>query len=381
MSEQVPNVSKELPPITMSAPDIDASDLKAVEETLRSGVLGLGPCARGFEEAVAERCGVKHAITLSSGTSALHLAVRGLGIGEGDEVLVPSFTFAASVNAILYERATPVFVDIEPETLNLSIEDCERRITPKTRAIMVVDVFGHPADWDGLETLARKHDLLLIDDCCEAIGSEYRGRPLGSLGNAGAFAFYPNKQITTGEGGMLVTDDDDLATLARSLRNQGRDAMGAWLDHPRLGFNYRMDELSAALGLSQFRRLDTFMERRAHVASLYNERLAGLPRVEAPTVQDHVTMSWFVYVVRLAEGLDRDPVMKKMEQRGIPVRGYFQPVHELTYARKYINSSTDGLPVTESMARRTVAIPFHNHLSEAAVDRVVEVLAEVLDES
>ena len=258
--------------VPMSAPDIDESDVEAVAAVVRSGRLALGPKCVEFERAIADYVGVRHAVAVSSGTAALHLLVRILGIGNGDEVLVPSFTFAASVNAILYEGATPVFVDIEPETYNLDPADLERRITPRTKAIMAVDVFGHPAPWDEIEAIASRHGLLVIDDCCEALGAEYKGRKLGQFGAGGAFAFYPNKQITTGEGGVIVTNDDEIARLAVSLRNQGRDG-GTWLDHARLGFNYRLDDMSAAIGCTQMARIEEFLAKRAAVAGLYTERL------------------------------------------------------------------------------------------------------------
>ena len=249
--------------------------------------------------------GVKHAVAVNSGTSGLHLIVRALGIGPGDEVLVPSFTFtfAASVNTFLFEGATPVFVDVESETYNLDPADLARKVTPRTKAIMAVDVFGHPAEWDAIQVVAERHGLRIIDDSCEALGAEYKGRKLGAFGDAATFAFYPNKQITTGEGGMIVTDDGEIAKLCRSMRNQGRDEMGAWLEHVRLGYNYRMSEMSAALGVTQLPRLGSFMGKRARVAALYNERLAALEQVRPPVVKDHVTMSWFVYVITLAEGL------------------------------------------------------------------------------
>jgi len=366
--------------IGMSAPDIDERDVDAVAEVLRSGRIALGPKAIDFERAVAEWCGVPHAVAVSSGTAALHLIVRGLGLGPGDEVLVPSFTFAASVNAILYEGATPVFVDCEPDTFNLDPRDAERRVTPRTRAILVVDVFGHPADWDAIEAVARRHGLRMIDDCCEALGADYRGRRIGSLGDAGAFAFYANKQITTGEGGMIVTRDEALAHLARSLRNQGRDAMGAWLEHRRLGFNYRMSELAAALGVSQMARLPEFLERRGEVARMYTERLRELRWVRPPVVRPDVRMSWFVYVVTLGEGIDRAPVMAAMEARGIPVRAYFEPVHRQPYIRPEHRPEPGTLPVTDGVARRTVALPFHNRLSASDVDQVVAALREAVAE-
>jgi perosamine synthetase len=360
--------------IPMSSAEIDESDVQAVLEVLRSGRLALGPKAKEFERLVAEYTGVKHAVAVSSGTAGLHLIVRALGIGAGDEVLVPSFTFAASVNVILYEGTTPVFVDIEPETYNLDPADVERKITPRTKAVMGVDVFGHPAEWDELTRLAQQYNLSLIDDCCEAIGAKYKGRMLGRFGEAGAFAFYPNKQMTTGEGGILVTNRDDLAQSFRSLRNQGRDEMGAWLEHPRLGYNYRLNEMSAALGASQIKRLETFIDKRERVAQMYTERLQRLDWVRPPVVKPHVRMSWFVYVVQLAEGLDRNRVMTAMEAQGVPVRGYFNPIHLQPYIRERFGTSEGMLPVTESVAKRTLALPFHNNLTEEQVDYVVEML-------
>lgn len=358
--------------IAMSAPDLDESDEAAVLEALRSGVLGLGPFAVEFEGLAAGVAGTDHAVAVGSGTAGLHMIVRALGIGPGDEVLVPSFTFAASANAIVYEGATPVFVDVEPDTYNLDPAEVAARRTPRTRAVMVVDVFGHPADWDAIE--ANSEGLALIDDCCEAIGASVGGRPLGSLGAAGCFAFYPNKQMTTGEGGMVVTDDASLAALCRSLRNQGRGEMGAWLQHERMGFNYRMDELSAALGVSQIRRLKEFLAKRAEVARMYTERLAALGWLRPPVVRPGVTMSWFVYVVTLAPDVNRDAVIEALASEGIPSRAYFPPLHLQPYVRERFETHEGMLPVTEDVARRTLALPFHNNLSEAEVERVVDAL-------
>lgn len=359
-------------------PDIDETDVEAVTEVVRSGRLALGPKTAAFEEAVAGYVGVKHAVAVSSGTAALHLIVRALGIGPGDEVLVPSFTFAASVNAIFYEGATPVFVDIEQDTFNLDAVDVERKINSKTRAIMVVDVFGHPAEWDEICRIAEKHDLLVIDDSCEALGAEYRGRKLGSFGDAAAFAFYPNKQMTTGEGGIIVTDSDEIAELCRSLFNQGRGRMGAWLEHERLGYNYRMDEMSAALGLSQMKRIDSFIGKRRRVAELYNEKLAQFDWVTVPRTRDHVRRSWFVYVVTLAEGIDRDEIITSMGEREIPVRAYFPPLHQQPYISDRSVAPQNGLLLTESIALRTLALPFHNNMTEEQIDTVVTELAEAI---
>jgi perosamine synthetase len=360
--------------VPLALPDLDESDVQAVVEVLRSGRLALGPRAEEFERLICEYVGVEHAVAVSSGTAALHLIVRALGIGPGDEVLVPSFTFAASVNVILYEGAAPVFVDVDPETYCLDPGDLERKITPRTKAVMAVDVFGHPADWDAVLKIAERHGLKVIDDSCEALGAEYKGKKVGRFGDAAAFAFYPNKQITTGEGGIVVTSDEEIARLCRSMRNQGRGEMGAWLEHERLGFNYRLDEMSAALGVSQFRRLESFLAKREQVAGWYTERLAGRDWVRPPVVKPYVRMSWFVYVVTLAEGVDRDGVVRALEEEGIPCRGYFSPIHLQPYIRERYGPREGELPITESVARRTIALPFHNNLRLDEVEFVVDAL-------
>jgi perosamine synthetase len=356
-------------PITMSASDVDERDELAVLNALRSGVLALGPSAEEFERRCAEVAGTKHAVAVSSGTAGLHLIVHALGIVPGDEVLVPSFTFASSVNAILYAGATPVFVDIEPDTFNVDPKEIRAKRTRRTKAAMVVDVFGHPADWDAIEKAAE--GLILIDDSCEAIGATYRGRRAGSFGIAGCFAFYPNKQITTGEGGMIVTNDGGLADLCRSLRNQGRGRMGAWLEHERLGFNYRMDEMSAALGTSQIGRLDEILSRRAAVADMYAQSLSKLTSVFPPIIRPDVQVSWFVYVVTLAPHLNREVVIDRLADQSIPTRAYFSPIHRQPYLADLPSAS---LPVTEEVAATTLALPFHSNLSS---DDVAEVTAQL----
>lgn len=362
--------------IPMSSPDIDESDLAAVAEVLHSGRLSLGPKAEEFERALCQYLGVQHAVAVSSGTAALHLIVRALGLGPGDEVLVPSFTFAASVNALLYEGVTPVFCDIEPATYNLDPGDLEKRITPRTRAILVVDVFGRPADWDAINQIAGRHRLQVIDDSCEALGAEYDDRKLGQFGSAAAFAFYANKQITTGEGGALVTNNSEIAVSARSMRNQGRGEMGSWLEHERLGFNYRMDEMSAALGLSQLRRIESFLEKRRKVAELYSQRLHDVRGVHTPAPSPRAQMSWFVYVITLDERIDRQAVIEVLRERHIPVRCYFSPIHLQSYIQQRVGCRAERLPVTESIANRTLALPFHNRLS---IEQVEEVVAAVRD--
>jgi len=363
--------------VQLATADITAEDIAGVVEVLESGRLAMGPRLDAFEHAIAERVGVTHAIAVSSGTAGLHVILASLGIGPGQEVIVPSFTFAASVNAILLVGATPVFCDIDPTTYCLDPADVEQRITSRTRAVMVVDVFGHPADWLALESLAQRHALLLIDDCCEALGSEIDGRPIGSFGNAACFAFYPNKQITTGEGGMIVTNDDAIAESARSIRNQGRGVMGAWLQHERLGFNYRMDEMSASLGLTQLARLDKFIDRRSAIASEYGRLLADVRGVTAARTVGNVLVSWFVYVILLDDYVNRDAVMTWLEGQGVPTRAYFSALHWQPYLLPY-GTHNANLPVTESIANRTMAIPFHTALTSAEIRYVVDKVSEAV---
>jgi len=369
--------TKEL--LSMSAPDLDDSDIQEVLAVLRSGRLALGPKTEEFEEVMGTYLGVRHAIAVSSGTAGLHLLVRALGLGPGDEVLVPSFTFVASVNALLYEGITPVFVDIEPETYTIDPQEMVKKITPRTKAMMVVDVFGHPAEWDAITTIAREHNLKIIDDSCEALGAEYKGRKLGQFGDGAVFAFYPNKQITTGEGGMVVTNDEKLATLLRSLRNQGRGEMGAWLRHEHLGYNYRMDELSAALGVSQMRKIESLLTKRAQVAQWYTERLSSFSWLRTQVVKPYVRMSWFVYVITLARGFCRDEVIQNLHTLGIPARGYFSPVHLQPYMQKRFGFRRGELPLTEDIAQRTIALPFHNNLRLEEIETVVAGLQESIE--
>jgi len=369
-------MGEKLQHIPLAMPDIRQADVAAVEAVLRSGRLALGPQTRAFEEALAAHAGVRHAVAVNSGTSALHLVIRGLEIGPGDEVITTPFSFVSSTNCILFERATPVFADIDPVTLCISPAAVERAITPNTKAILAVDVFGHPADWTALEELARKHDLRLVEDSAEALGSSLRGKPCGGFGDAGVFAFYPNKQITTGEGGAVLTDDETLAALARSMNDQGRGD-GGWLNHVRLGYNYRIDEMSAALGCSQISRLDDVVSHLATVAGWYEEALADVADVQTPTVGEDVEMSWFVYVVRLARMFargERDAVLRGLQQEGISCRDYFQPIHLQPYIRQMLGTRPGQFPVTESIADRTIALPFYAQLAKEDVERVADAL-------
>jgi len=367
--------------IPLARPDITQQEIEAVLAVLHDSYLALGPRLSAFEQAMARSVGVCHAIATNSGTSALHLVVRALGIGPGDEVITTPFSFIASANSILFEGARPVFVDIEPDTLSIDPERIEAAITPRTKAILAVDVFGHPADWPALERIAKRHRLHLIEDSAESLGSTLDGRPCGSFGDAAIFGFYPNKQITTGEGGVVVTNDAQVAKLCRSMVNQGRGEEGGWLDHVRLGYNYRMDEMSAALGISQLERLDEIIAARSQVAGWYAASLSEAKTVVAPRVSASVGMSWFVYVVRLAEGFtgeDRDRILKGLEERGIGCRNYFAPIHLQPFYRELLGTKEGDFPITESVARRTIALPFFNRMTQNEVQTVVEALRELV---
>ncbi|GGH17031.1 DegT/DnrJ/EryC1/StrS family aminotransferase [Silvibacterium dinghuense] len=361
--------------IPLSQPDITEAEIEAVTAVLRSPQLSLGPRLVEFEQAMAGFAGVRHGIGVNSGTSGLHLCVRALGIGEGDEVIVPSFTFIAAANAIRYERAMPVFADIDPLTLNLDPAQVEAAITPRTRAIMAVHNFGIPAPMDALLDIAARHRLVVIEDACEAIGAEYRGRRVGSFGHAAVFAFYPNKQITTGEGGMIVTRDAALAAKMRAWRNQGRYDSADWLQHEELGYNYRLPEINCALGLVQLRRLSEMLAARSSVAAMYNRVLAGVPELILPVLDvPESRQSWFVYVVRLADRFTaqhRDRLAAYLQEQGIGCARYFAPIHRQPSSRAW---SAAHLPVTEAVAARTLALPFFNRLGEDQIARVADVL-------
>ncbi len=366
--------------IPLARHDVRQEDIEAVVDVLRSDRLSLGPRTQAFEQALAEAVGVPHAVAVNSGTSALHLLIRALDIGPGDEVITTPFSFIASTNCILFERATPVFVDIEPDTLCIDVSRVERAITPRTKAILAVDVFGHPARLEELEAIAKARGLRLIEDSAESLGSSLGGRKCGSFGDAAIFGFYPNKQITTGEGGAVVTRDADLAALCRSMTDQGRGDAG-WLHHVRLGYNFRIDEMSAALGWSQLSRLREIVAVRARVASWYLERLAAVDEIVLPKVAPGAEMSWFVFVVRLGERFqraDRDRVLATLTDAGIGCRGYFEPIHLQPHIRENLGTGPGDFPVTEYVGDRTIALPFYPTMTEAEVERVVLALREAV---
>ncbi len=376
--------------ISLSCPDITQAEIDAVTEVMRSDRLSLGPRQVRFEEMVAERAGCRQGVAVSSGTAGLHLVLLALGVGRGDEVVTTPFSFIASANCILYVGAKPVFVDIDPITLNLDPRKVEAAITEKTKAIVAVEVFGNPAQMDELARIAGRHEIPLIEDCCEGLGGELRGQPVGSFGRAGVFAFYPNKQITTGEGGMIVTDDDRLADVCRSLRNQGRAVAepanhheaGSWLEHERLGYNYRLDEMSAALGCAQMQRLDDILERRREVACLYFDRLMDYPDITLPNVIEEQTCSWFVFVVRLSNQFTvtaRNRILAGLRRHDVGCSNYFPPIHLQPFYRERFGFKPGDYPVTESVAQRTVALPFHNRLDPTQIELVCLTLKIMLD--
>ncbi len=366
--------------ISMSAPDITSAEIQAVKQVLQTPYLSIGPRIDEFERGMTAYIGTRHAIGVANGTAGLHLAVIAAGIGQGDEVITTPFSFIASANCILYERATPVFVDIDPHTRNIDPQLIEAGITPRTKAILPVHAFGQPADMDPIVDIARRHGLCVIEDACEAIGAEYKGRKAGTLGDVAVFAFYPNKQMTTGEGGMIVTDNDEWSEMLRSVRNQGRDTFNAWLDHNRLGYNYRMDEMSAALGVVQLGRIQELLDKRARVAGWYNERLEGVETVEVPYLSPSTTnMSWFVYVIQLADEVDRNQVMADLEQEGIPSRPYFSCIHLQSFYRRTFGYEPGDYPVAESVAAASLALPFHGNMSQAEVATVCEGLSDAIE--
>jgi len=359
--------------IPLSAPDIVEPDIEAVVEVLRTPRISLGPKLEEFEECFTRYVGVPNAVALSSGTAGLHLGLLALGIGEGDEVILPSFTFIAAANAILHARATPVFVDIDARTLNLDPEKVERAITPRTRAILVVHTFGIPADMSTLLAIAQKHGLRVIEDACEALGAEYGGQRVGGLGDLGVFAFYPNKPITTGEGGMVVTHDAQVAATIRALRNQGRRPEDGWLDHSLLGYNFRISEMNCALGIAQMKRVGEILERRRVAAALYAEELRDVPGVTLPLANiENGKVSWFVYVVSVE---NRDELADFLTTRGIGCGKYFAPLHRQPLFAPYINPA-DDFSVTERTSARTLALPFFTRITAEEIANVCRCVAD-----
>jgi perosamine synthetase len=396
--------------IPLSKPDITNLEIDLVTTALRSGRLSIGPMQEQFEMSLAARVKRDHGVACSSGTAGLHMALLALGIGPGDEVITTPFSFIASSNVILYVGAKPVFVDIDPMSLNMDPSKVEDAITPRTKAILAVETFGNPMHMDAYEQIAARHEIPMVEDCCEALGCSLKGRPAGSFGRVGVFGFYPNKQITTGEGGMVVTDDKRLADICRSLRSQGRplpsspvgtsstsdapafgmggpgvaghSALGSWLTHERLGYNYRMSELQAALGVGQIRRLDQIVEARQRVAGLYTRQLMDAHELMLPTIDPQAVMSWFVFVLRLSTEYsreERDRVIAALRRHDIGAADYFPCIHLQPFYRERFGYRAGDFPIAESVSARTLAVPFFNTMTEQDVDFVCRTLKLMVD--
>ncbi len=378
--------------IYLSRPDITAREIEAVCEVLRGPNLSLGPKLAEFEQAFAKYIGTKRAVAVNSGTSGLFLSILAMGIAPGDEVVTTPFTFIASAASIMMAGARPVFVDIDPASLNIDPAKIEAAITPRTKAILPVEVFGNPAGLDSVCEIAQKHNLAIIEDSCEALGSALNGKKAGTFGTMSVFGFYPNKQITTGEGGMILTNDDYLADICVSLRNQGRDphrfasqkrsSGGGWLGHDRLGYNFRLSDINCALGIVQLSRIDQIKAKRRQVAKWYQEMLANDDRLTVPTEPDGCDMSWFVFVVRLADGFtlaQRDSILQAMRSKNIQVSNYFPPVHLQPFMVEQFGYSQGDFPLTEAVSKSTIALPFHNNLTKDEVAIVCKTLKEVLN--
>jgi perosamine synthetase len=368
--------------IPLSSPDITDAEIDAVVEVMRTRHLSLGPKIPEFENAFRRYLGVDEAVAVSSGTAGLHCVMASLGIGPGDEVITTPFSFIASSNVIKMVGATPVFVDIESSTLNMDVAKAAKAITPKTRAILGVEAFGNPNGMHELAMLAASHEMPLIEDSCEGLGSSHKKRKVGTFGRAGVFGFYPNKQITTGEGGMIVTNDKNVADMCRSLRNQGRDPGGSWLSHARLGYNYRLADINAAVGVVQMKRLEAIVEARQRVAHEYISMLLDEPHLILPTIDDETTMSWFVFVVRLTGDLDatdRDAILAYLRNHHIGCSNYFPPIHLQPFYMAEHGFKRGDFPMTEYVADRTIALPFHNRLTRMEVERVVHHLRQAIE--
>jgi perosamine synthetase len=416
--------------IPLSSPDINELDKEKVLEVLNTPNLSLGPKLAEFEEKFADYIGSKFAIAINSGTSGLHLCIKALDIKDGDEVLTTPFSFIASANCILFERAKPVFVDIDEKTLNIDVNKLTDIIkmlkvkSKKLKSILPVHVFGKSCEMGEIMELAERYELKIIEDACEAIGAEYltnkskiktqksnlqkksqykknvKGeksikdsrkyqeaqkrkiwQKVGTFGDCGVFAFYPNKQITTGEGGMVVTNDDNIFKLCKSMRNQGRSDNGAWLEHKRLGYNYRISDINCALGIAQLKRIDTILAKREKVAKLYNERLKEIEELIIPQFENNKKISWFVYVVRLPNKFsmeDRNLILEKLKEKEIGCSNYFSPIHLQPFYREMFSYKEGNFPVTEKVSERTIALPFYNNLKEEQIDYVCENLKKII---
>lgn len=364
--------------VPLSQPYMGEEEINAVVEVLRSDRLALGPVTAEFERLFAEAIGAKYALAINSGTSGLHLAVRGLGIGPGDEVITSPFSFVASSNCILFEGAKPVFVDADEETFNIDTRLIESAITPQTKALLPVHVFGESADMDPIMDIAQRHKLDVIEDACEAIAAKYKGRTIGTFGKAAVYGFYPNKQITTGEGGMIVTNDEDMYQYCLSARNQGRATDMQWLTHVRLGYNYRISEMTAALGVEQMKKLPDILRLRREKALRYMELLADIPEVRIPKGWESPDHSWFVFAIRVDARL-RDPLLEALNARGVQSKAYFSPcIHLQEFYMKDFGYREGMFPVAERLSKETIILPFFTGIQEEQLLYVRDTIKAVL---
>lgn len=379
--------------IPLSKPDITRLEKNSVLEVLNTPHLSLGPKLKEFEDKFADFAGSKYAVAVNSGTSGLHLCVRAMNIKRGHKVLTTPFSFISSANCILFERAEPVFVDIDEKTLNMDIGKLEKKLKELSgdksnlKAVLPVHIFGRPCEIDRIMELADDYKLSVIEDAAEAAGAEYfekksaEWKKAGTFGKCGVFAFYPNKQMTTGEGGIIVTDDERIYNLCRSMRNQGRGEDGTWLQHERLGFNYRMSDINCSLGIAQLERIEEMIHKREKVTRHYNERLEDCDDVVCPHFEDNKRISWFVYVIRLRDSYDRrkrDTILYKLREKGIGCSNYFTPIHLQPFYRKWFGFKEGDFPITEKVSKRTIALPFYNNLKEEQINYVCDNLKEIL---
>ena len=365
--------------IPLAKPYVGEEEIKAVSEVLRSGLLSLGPKLAEFENEFSKFIGIKHAVAVNSGTSGLHLCMKALNIKPGDEVITPSFSFVASSNPIIFEGGKPVFVDIDERTYNIDPKKLVEAITEKTKAVVLVHIFGQPCNMDAIKKIIEKKGIPLIEDACEALGATYRGKKVGTFGEAAVFGFYPNKQITTGEGGMIVTNDDEIANMCKSWRNQGRDDSSEWLNHVHIGFNYRIDELSCAVGIEQLKKLKFIINKRQKIAKKYTERLKPINGITTPFVDPNIEISWWVYYLQVEENMERNKIIEYLNENGVSSRAYFNPPIHLQPVYKNLFGYKGGeLPITERVSNKGFIIPFFIDMTDEQIDKVCFTIEEAM---